>query len=173
MNEVKLILKKILDGKPMHPEMDYLFKNLLDCYPISQKPWRTQLLRNFTGFWDGKARANFIVLLYYTIKCNLSRKQRTYIEKFINNSYCHSGDSCTWFKTYDWVHKIPEGTFFYDVLTYTEPSAEVMVPEPPESNPKPKYIDREGVVGLKYARACLHHNKDSSGRRSSMDVYEN
>lgn len=152
MQELKLILEQILSEKPLHPEMDYLFTKLLYRYPFSYKPWRTQLLRNFTGFWNGKSRAKFLVLLHYTMLCDMNQKQRKKIKSFVNGFSCINGDpkeSRPLFKKYKWIHRIPEGTFFYDVLTY-DTSAQVIEPEAVK-DPVPQYRE---MVATEMIKVC-------------------
>ncbi|KAL8116970.1 hypothetical protein AgCh_023231 [Apium graveolens] len=188
MNEVKLMLKKILRGKPLHPEMDYLFTELLDGYPFSYKPWRTQLLRNFTGFWDGKSRAKFMVLLHYAMKSDMNFKERTKINTSVDDSVCISEESRPRFEAYRWVHRIPEGTYFHDVLVY-DSSAQVEEPETTtetettieaekepkiEKDPEPQYSDMDAMEMIRYVRVGLHHNRERRGRGcgTSLDINE-
>ncbi|KAL6504778.1 hypothetical protein OROHE_023536 [Orobanche hederae] len=158
MEDVRKIFQRILQGRALNPELDYLLSDLLHTYPFPKHmEWKTQLLQNYTGLWDGRLRRCFMILFFYTLACEVEMSEKKKIVNAVDgNALILNGRK---FTNYQWRDKIPQNdSVFYNILTYTPSKQDHKTVGPP---PKPQYEDCTVDSAIKYYRDCLHHNKDA------------
>lgn len=166
MGQVKLIFAKVLEGRNLNSEMEFLLTKLMGTYPYGDKDaWKYKLLRNCPVLWDGKGRAKFIIDFYYHL---ISDSHKSYDL----NRALHSINkliALPGFTSLNWIEKIPNSSIFYDILTFSPANANAPAPananapapvNAPANPPKPQYSDA-GILKevLRYVRATLHHHR--------------
>ncbi|KAL6509633.1 hypothetical protein OROGR_022943 [Orobanche gracilis] len=160
MEEVDRIFREILEGRDLDVDMAYLLNFLLKRYPFKDKEaWRTQVLRNFPGFWYGQQRASFTINVYYNWMCN-SEKSAMLLRAIQNVRRVTKVSPDL--KCMDWIKKISTDSIFYEILIFPPKDSE----NKEDDDPKPQYSEGSAKKVLKYMRDTLHHYRETHGAGS-------
>ncbi|XP_021753302.1 uncharacterized protein LOC110718718 [Chenopodium quinoa] len=105
MQNVLLIMEKLLEGVTKNSELKYL-GDLLFHYPYEEEHiWKTLLLKNYPAFWDGLERAEFLVTLYFHLVSNPKSSYSLKWSLRLSSQYL-----------YGWMSRIPPDTIFEKIL---------------------------------------------------------
>ncbi|KAL6567975.1 hypothetical protein OROGR_001643 [Orobanche gracilis] len=160
MEEVNRIFGEILEGRDLDVDMEYLLNFLLKRYPFKDKEaWRTQVLRNFPGFWYGQQRASFTINVYYNWMCD-SEKSAMLLRAIQNVRRVTKVSPDL--KCMDWIKKISTDSIFYEILIFPPKDSE----NKEDDDPKPQYSEGSAEKVLKYMRDTLHHYRETHGAGS-------